>query len=535
MKYKIEATTFNKIKINPEIEFFVSLSQGKQLLPNGIYEELQNRVFEEFNEENLNFYIISKDIEGLLKINTTINFRSFKDIIYSELSSIIKNSKINSLNANLQRVVALLDEKKLTQATTLFQTIDKSSLSKYNQDEYEIIEFRILALEKKNIDIEQFYKLKNKFENNPIKAIEIYFIYIKYLEDIRDESKPNKLIEEFDLKYPYNLLTSNNKQVYHYLKGRSNYLRGEFLVALKELSKSKEFINDNDKLLSDVYNTTANSFSDNLFFDEALEIAQKSRDLRNKLHLPQEKESVSLLAGIYFKSGNFTKALEYYEKALSMYLEENIQPEARIYNYCAKASLMLNNFDKALKYLNLSKDLKDDKKGFNTLYFYLYYFKTKDFKSLKEYFEETLVENISSKNFDKFVLGWCYAILSQWKFKEQEYSKGVDFLYKSVDYFIKDKYILEAFYVSLFVYKYDIGEENIDAFLDLIDNFELNKEFEEYVEKHINISKDYSTIFESKISEKHILSSFFEETYNITPYSFNTEEVDEILNRFCLL
>ena len=166
MKYKIEATTFNKIKINPEIEFFVSLSQGKQLLPNGIYEELQNRVFEEFNEENLNFYIISKDIEGLLKINTTINFRSFTDIIYSELSSIIKNSKINSLNANLQRVVALLDEKKLTQATTLFQTIDKSSLSKYNQDEYEIIEFRILALEKKNIDIEQFYKLKNKFENN---------------------------------------------------------------------------------------------------------------------------------------------------------------------------------------------------------------------------------------------------------------------------------------------------------------------------------------------------------------------------------
>lgn len=534
MKFKISAKTFNGINITPEIDIFVTLDKGENILPLGIYQEIQNEILELKNIVKLDFYVFSKDLENLIQQNININYIELKDLILKLLLEVIeKNSPTTITNQKLIRANQFFDDKKIDEAQMLLSEINLKTLSTFDTDEFKLLEFK-LKISKSENDFRNL--IETIFQNNPMKIKQTYFIYIKYLEDMRDEKAPLKLIKEFEEKYPLSILSSDEKSLFYYLNGRANYARGEFLVALKELSKSKEFLNKNDeKLLASIYNTATNSFSDNLFFEEAEQIAQNSISIRNKLKLIEVQESISLLAGIYFKNNQFHKAYEQYNYSLKLLNHEQKNSKARLFNYLAKSSIMLHSFDKAKEYIEESEKLNYDNKGFLVLIKYLYFYTKKDFEKLNELFKATLLLPENKNKYDNFVISWCYVFLAQYKFEINEFDLGINFLYKAINYFIVDNYILEAFYVSLNVYKYDIPKKDMDDFFNLIEDFEINKIFEEFVLKHKNISKNYSEIFDIKSNSKNLLNDFFEDTYDITSDNYCPELVGKLMNQFCLI
>ena len=135
------------------------------------------------------------------------------------------------------------------------------------------------------------------------------------MQDIRDEKIPKEVIKEFEEKFSLNDMSDEEKSRFFYLKARGLYYRGEFIEALRYFIKAKEYVGKNEKLLGDIYNSSANIFNDNFYFDEALSIADKALEVREKLALEEaKKDTLSLIGGIYLKKNNLNKALEFFKQ-----------------------------------------------------------------------------------------------------------------------------------------------------------------------------------------------------------------------------
>jgi len=524
-KFKIRATTFNGTTVEPEIELFAVIGNKDSNLPLNIYNTIKEKIIESLKIEDFNFYIISKDLENLQNSGIKIDTDSLIENIFPLVLNEMENSNFEIKNQKLIRAIQLFEEKNSKDAKELFDQIDAKELSKFEYDEYILLKFK-LEENKENL----FRDYIRLFQNNPIKTKQIYFEYIKYLEDQRDERKPFKLMEEFEEKYPISELSKEELGIYYYLKGRSYYARGEFLLAIKYLKLAKDNVERDEKLLSAIYNTVTNAFTDNLFFNEALELANRAYDLREKLKLPQKVDSISLIGGIYFKSANFKTAYNYYKKAEEL----QTQKSGRIYNYLAKSAIMLKDFNKAREYIEKSSKY-DDNKGFLVLIKLLLLFKKKEYQGMINLYKQTILLLENRKKFDKVVLGWGYALLAQSAFDEKRYEDGIEYLYKSVDFFIEDRYILESFYVSLYLYQYEVPDNIIEKFNELIYDFDLKSRFYEYVLKHSNFLKNYTAFFDIEESKENNLELFYNKTKDIDSSNYNPKMVKEILNSFCLI
>jgi len=531
-KYKISATTFNGNKIAPEIEIFIQNYDKtlKDIVPLMVYSEVINSVKKELHLTNFSCSFISKDLENLQRYKITVDTQSLTNVLiplaldFAKASQDHQNSVVNQ---SLMRVRAMYQERKHSDAKELFETIDQKLLSSLDRDKYFLMQFKLI-LEKSEEDFAHYLEL---FANNPKKIKECYFEYIKYLENRREEYKPTQLLEEFEKRYPLSMLSEDELALYYYLKGRAQYRRGDFLLALKNLSEALTYVAQDDKILrASIYNTATNSFNDNLFFYEAKELANKAFTMRDKLKLPQKQESLSLLGGIYFKSGQFKKSYKTYTESMALLNDDN----PRALNYLAKTSIMLGYNSKAKEYLKRSQQYPDSK-GFVILLELLYLFQKKDFEQLIELYKTTVMLPENRRDYDKFVCGWSYAILARASFdKKQEYD-GIEYLYKSIDYFLKDKYILEAFYVSLYIYQYGVSQNEMVRFQELLQEFHLPILFKEFVEKHAIISTKYANIFEIKSDKKNNLETFYNDTKDITADNYNPAIVKDILQSYCLI
>ncbi|MEA3315158.1 MAG: hypothetical protein U9Q30_04825 [Campylobacterota bacterium] len=519
MKYKISAKTFNGIEIKPEIELFVTLGERNTILPVGIYNKVLSNI-----QEDISFNVVSRDLENLKYQNIKVDYNSLIEVITKMILELIPDTQDRIKNPKLLRSIELYEDANIEQSKLLFDEIDNTTLKKFDLDEYFLLSFKLLKEKTKD----DFNEARNLFKENPNKIKQIYFTYIKYLQNIRDEKEPKKLINEFEAKYPISILERDELSFYYYLKGRGEYARGEFLLALKNLSLAIENTDKEDeKQLATIYNSATNSFTDNLFFDEAQQLASKALELRDKLKLAETKDSLSLIGGIYFKSGKFKKAYEQFKK-----VDIN---DSRSFNYLAKCSIMLDYNHKANEYLEQSKTFQDDKKGFLVLYKFLLLFKEKQFDEVLELYKQTIMLPENKKSYDKFVLGWGFTLVARAYFEEKEYSNGVHNLFIGIDFFVEDRYILEAFYVSLYIYQYSLPINDIDRFYSLIDRYNLKQKFEEYVQKHKNISKEYSDIFGIKKGETNNLKKFYKDTKEINQENYNPDVVKDILDKFCLI
>jgi len=527
-KFKIEAKSFNNHIIYPHVDIYFKPNEVDTTLPKGIYSEILEAV------EIEKFRLISKDIEKLKKNNITLYFESIKEEIILFLKERTRVIQTNVVNQHLKNAQDFYEQKKYTSSKNILAKIDTEALSEFDKLEYLLLKFKLLASK----TYVEFKKCQDLFVNFPSKEKELYFAYIKYLEDKREEKSPKRVIQEFEKKYDLESLSKQEKSLYYYLKGRAEYERGEFLLALKYLALAKENTAiDDEKFLANIYNTTANCFTDNLFFDEALELGQKALNIREELQIVQKYESVSLIAGVYLKANEPHKAYEKYEESLALLEGNNDDKKSveRLYNYLARSSLLLGHTDKAREYLALAKKVNDNDRGFVTLIELLFSYIEKDYDKMMQIYKETFFFLDIKKKYDKFVLAWGYTLLARSCIEQKKEEEGIEYLYRATDFFVEDLYILEAYYISMYIYSYNISTEYMNTYNELISSFEIKRKMKEYVLKHQNIVKDYYEIFGVSNTKKCNLKEFYDETSYINQETYYPEVVESILNKFNLI
>ena len=389
-------------------------------------------------------------------------------------------------------------------------------------------------------DIEGIFRSSlEDFKHNPRRLKSFYFSYIKFLENIRDVERPRKLLKEFEKKYPISILSKDELSLYYYLNGRSEYARGEFLIGLDQLSHAREELDKNDdQLKASILNTAANCFTDNLFFKEAMSIADKALHIREKHKLPERQETVSLMGGIHFKSANYEDALNSYLLAEELSKEFTLtnRHKNRLYNYIAKSSVMSGNYKKAETYLE--KAIKDgDQKGFSSYIHLLLLLKQKKYDLMLDHFKEKTMLPENQREYDDFALGWSYTYMAEGAFLQEKYDDGIEYLYKAVTFFIEDLYFLEAQYVSLLLFRYSVPSNHIELFRNLEGNDTILSKLKVYVEKHASIRQtffnDLFTNDDSDIGNSN-LEQFYNDIKEINDINYNPEQVREIMDGICL-
>ena len=102
----------------------------------------------------------------------------------------------------------------------------------------------------------------------------------------------------------------------------------------------------------------------------------------------------------------------------------------------------------------------------------------------------------------------------------------------AISYFLEDKYILESFYISLYIYQYTLPQKYIIKFNELITDFNIKNRFEEYVQKHVSISQNYSKIFGVQMADKNNLQIFYNDTKEIDTINYNPKIIKNILDNY---
>ena len=502
-KIKIKAKTFNGLEIEPTIDVFINYGKKDKNLPLWVYDNIKKEVKNKFKVKNFDFEIISKDLEIFKENGIEILWEEFIKNILPLMENIDKEIE----NAALKRAYYFYKEGKINEAKEIFDLINEKELSEFDKKEFKFITF-LLDTEKNEKKFKEYVKF---FKDNPVKLKEIYFNFIKTLQDKRDEKLPKRFIEEFENKFSLNYLNDKEKSIYFYLKGRGFYYRGEFIDAIRNLKEAKKYAID-EELLSNVYNTTANIFTDNLYFEEALNLANKALEIRKKLHLYEKvNDTLSLIGGIYLKQKKLNKAYKCFKEVK--------RKDSRINNYKAKTALLRGFLNKAKEYIEKSREfeLKEenyDEKGFLRSIEMLYLFKKKEFEKTKEFFKNEFVLPEKREKVDAIVWGLVYSIMSEMYFLENKKEDVFKSLFMGVKNLLNDNYILEAYYLSLYPYKFKMAKQDIDEFNKKISIFNLKSELSDYVYRHTEILYKEAESFDLVI-EKENLKEFYEKLISV--------------------
>ena len=547
--------------------------QDNPLLPIRIYSDVKSKSLDIFKKAfpdlalgSISISMVSKDLESLkvqlLTPDAEDLINAVKMLVINDVSESIgmdKNlsfdEKVNQLpkhmrefktsylksnpidNKKLIRVSQLIIEKEYSVANELLKEIDKQGLSQLEIEEYDFVWFQLLVKNLREDVPELFKDLLDVYSENHRQLKRLYFEYIRFLENLRDDRKPRNFLREFEDIFPLSSLSKSEKSWYFYLKGRAEYSRGDFLFALENLSLALENADKNDeRLIASIYNTTVNSFTDNLFFDEANHIAQKAFDLRKKNEYSELYETVSLQGGIKLKSGEYKKALEYFLKSEKMFegkTSTNANP-SRLFNYIAKSAIFVEDFKLAEQYIEKAKN-SDDTKGFSIAIELLLNLKQHNYAHMSELFKSSIMLPENQKVYDNFAIGWGYVYMALASFEQKKFKDGAHHLARSISNFQDDMYIFEAFYVSLYLYQYSVPSKEIQRFRDLTKDYYLMDDYEEFIEKHVDVSERYAGGFGFDLPKTNLLKQFYEDTRDMNDENYNPEVVKDILDSFCLM
>lgn len=589
MKTTIRSTAFNGLSMQSEIELFVDsfcLNQEKSkeltLLSVKTISDAQRRICDFLQElypsleiNNVGFTVISRDLEKMKALKITPDssmlseavFSAVKEYIASELGfsasdrNILSDLKSNvskfrnrffptdeaqSLHPSILRVQTLFRDKKYPEAFTLVNSIDRNQLSESDKCETNFLLFA-LRLKMENSDSSVIDGLFNQMISDisakPSVIKRYYFEYIRFLENVRDFHKPRALIRRFLEKYPMSILNPQEKTIMYYLKGRAEYARGEYILALDNLTSALVANDPNDQeMVAAVYNTSVNPFTDNLFFEEALWIAEKAKATRLMLDLPETIETISCIAGIETKRGNHQEAygmlLDAKKKSASISLT-NVELN-RLYNYLAKSAIFCQKFSESSEYLEIAEKAGDNK-GFSKTIKLLLLLNQKYYDQMKELFTTTLMlpeNHDDNTGYDKFALGWGYAIMAQAAFEQQNYRDGLLYLIGSLDWFIQDMYYLEARIVSLYGFMYELPGNFLSILSDEIRERNVLGLFEEYVEKHSLLISKYYKIYNPNCKQQEQpgnLELLAASIRDVDASNYRSDELRDIFDHYCFI
>ena len=215
-------------------------------------------------------------------------------------------------------------------------------------------------------DIEAFLlqaKTKMAEVNTPIeeRIKEVHAIYAKADQWAKDSALPDKKLD--------GLLDDYSSFLHNYGKYKEAEPIYLHLISLREGTKGKE------------HPSTATSYNNiGLTYDylgdytKALEYLQKALDIREKVlgkEHPDTATSYNNIGSVYDDQGDYTKALEYYQKALDIQekvLGKEHPSTATSYNNIGMVYKSQGDFPKAIQYLQKAFDIRKQKLGPNHPY-----------------------------------------------------------------------------------------------------------------------------------------------------------------------
>jgi tetratricopeptide (TPR) repeat protein len=594
MKTRLDCTSFNGTGISCRVELFLDGmpdfsdpgpdKPGNYGLPEGIYAAARNRVLETLQQlypgleiETITFRILSRDLENLasnrlipdneqlvsavsdtvlqhitdaLGTNPSLPLeQKLKELPQKEAAFrklYLQETDINKKrNPDLERALRLFEEKKYAESFRLLTTVSSRDLTEKERQDFTFLQFALLLKNSDRLSPHLEKNFQEKIaacEADPRQAKRYYFAYIRFAEDCRDPRRPRELIREFTERYPRTILEQNELALISYLEGRAEYARGEFLAALEFLSQARvNCAPDDRKMIAAILNTAVNSFTDNLFFDEAWQLAETALEIRRLLNLPERFETLSCMGGIACKQGDFVRARDYYRESEQLASEYTLTAteQNRLYNYLAKVSALMDDYDSAAEYLVRAR-AAGDRHGFSTLIEMLILERRQEYDALNQLFRKTLMLPENHRDFDNFVLGWGYTFQARASFARGNYRDGVIYLADAVEFLCEDLYILEAAAITLCLYIHKVPAKHIRIFRDLESNVSIYEQFSHYVEKHATIKERFFPLLHSPGAEKEgdripNLKQFYEHFAALDDDNYSPAEADSLFNAYCLL
>lgn len=379
----------------------------------------------------------------------------------------------------LQKFIGLIKQKNYKDAREI--KIEKNKLSKNEKIQYCIYDFELMCYlnpKEKESHLEEFNLLIKKFDFDTSVVIKLWFIFIKYLEDIRE----NKLVDSYLKSLPKMLNIANldeeDRAYYYFLEGRSLYRKGEFIKANNVLYNSfKMFSSLGDKKnIARVLNTAVNTYADNGYFKYARFLAERALELRKEIGSNELGDTYGVLANCYFKQRNYKKSYDYYKKSLAQ-LEKSKNDLSRTYNYLAKSALFSKKMKEAEAYIKKSEKSSHKQTvkhlGFLKLIKLLLYYKKEKTSQVEKIFKD-FIDPGNIDKFDPFCLGWAYYIYSQIAISKQDIKLAISYADDSIHFFLGEKYYLEAAYVWANISLYQSNKNILPhetEFLQLYDRF----------------------------------------------------------------
>ena len=382
--------------------------------------------------------------------------------------------------------------------------------------------------------------LKNRHDSEVLEKLA--FIWIRYLQKRRDFKAAGEEMDCFTKKFPESGLLPNERAVFNYLRGQNEYHKGEYIGALALLDSAFLGTDTTDlEFRSDILNTAASSFTDNLFFEHAETMLQESLRIRNELRLAKTMETLSAMGCVALKMAEYGKASELFTQALLEMRQNTFVPEEnRILNYAAKASLFTGDFETASLLIEeaLEKAVNSESNtAFSNSIKMAFLTRKGDFAAADEFFRKTfmLPENQS----EVFATAWGYFFEAEACCKLGRKKDALQYQARSIRFFLSDRYVLEAGLGGITPLLWNLSEEERAFFDRLTGDTDLLSNLMEYRETHYDLPKRFFSGFfkEKGIKDGNVkprLTTFIESIIN-TALTKKPEQAQKIIESVCLL
>ncbi|PMP88224.1 MAG: hypothetical protein C0172_03180 [Caldisphaera sp.] len=193
----------------------------------------------------------------------------------------------------------------------------------------------------------------------------------------------------------------NNPVAYFWL-GKAYARTGQIDKSIESFKKASEY-DSNDHDLIFIYNWLGGEYGAKGDYTNALFYESKSLKLAEQFgDVDGEEADLNNIANIFHHEGNYSKALEYYKKALE--LENGKSKTGAIYNNIASVYSDMHNYKKAIEYFKKAINVAEEHghylgSGVNMLNLGMTYLQAKDFKNAKFYLEKGLerVKKVGNK------------------------------------------------------------------------------------------------------------------------------------------
>nr|WP_321500847.1 hypothetical protein [uncultured Dethiosulfovibrio sp.] len=392
----------------------------------------------------------------------------------------------------------------------------------------------------KNLDLYEDLCRDNSKDSAVLRTLA--FTWIRYLQNRRDFRGALKAVSKFSDDFPESMLSDTERAVLGYLRGRGKYHEGEYIGALELLEEAfSKYDREDSEFYSDILNTAASSFTDNLFFEQATCMLDEALRVREKLVLPKKVETLSAMGCLAFKMADFPKALNLFKETIGVMRANGfIENESRILNYTAKASLYAGDIEGSKKHLEEAFEKgkgKASSLAFSNSIKMALLIKQGEYSAADEFFKSTFL--LPENRTEIFPSSWGYFFQAEACINLGRTRDALQYQAKGIDMFLSDRYVLEAGIGTVIPLLWDVSDEDMAFFDRLMSSLDILPNLMEYEEAHSNLSDRFFSSFFAKAidgtqNKKPLIKTMIEEIISAAITKDRSKARDTI-NRICLL